>query len=421
VQSRIKELEKIERIEIPPDEKPIHFSFPQPKASGRISGATNATLNISNAQTNDSAINYQVIITNIAGSVTSSNALLTVLSSPVIVVQPTNQSVAVGATATFAITASGAAPLRYQWRKDGFNLANGGPISGAATNVLTISDAQLVYGGSYSVVVSNTFGSVTSSIAALTVTNVPPAIVVQPTNQTVGAEATVILAVTATGTAPLSYQWWLDETNLVDGAITNVLTITNAQTTNSGSYSVVVTNVAGSVTSSNALLTVTNVPPAITVQPADQTVGVGAMATLAVTATGTAPLSYQWWLDETNLVDGAITNVLTITNAQLTNSGSYSVVITNMAGSATSSNAILTVVVWPSFKSLTMAGDSFIFSGVGGSNNGTYFVLTSSNLLLPPASWTPVATNQFDINGNFIFTNTSPTNTPQQYYLLQLP
>ena len=91
---------------------------------------------------------------------------------------------------------------------------------------------------------------------------------------------------------------------ITSGATNTTLTINNAQTNNSGSYSVIVTNYGGSVTSSIAVLTVTNVPPAITVQPTSQTNGVGTTATLAVTATGTAPLSYQWQVNGTNLVNG---------------------------------------------------------------------------------------------------------------------
>jgi len=229
----------------------------------------------------------------------------------------------------------------------------------------------------------------------------------------------------------LSYQWQADGTNLVDGgqingATTNVLTISNAQLTNSGTYSVAIINVAGSALSSNAVLTVTNFPPAIVVQPASQTVNVGSLAALMVTATGTAPLGYQWQVDGTNLVDGgqingATTNVLTFTNVQLTNSGTYSVVVTNVAGSALSSNAVLTVIFSPSFNSITATDGNFILSGFGGSNYGTYFVLTSSNLLLPLDSWTPLVTNQFDINGDFIFTNAAQTNTPQLFYILQMP
>jgi hypothetical protein len=179
------------------------------------------------------------------------------------------------------------------------------------------------------------------------------------------------------------------------------------------------------VTSSNVVLQVTNVPPTITGQPTNQTVIVGSIVNIAVTATGTPPLSYQWYVesgDGTNLVDGATTNVLTISNAQLTNSGSYWVTVTNIAGSVTSSNALLTVILPPSFGNIIAAGGGgFILSGTSGLSNGTYLVLISSNLLTPPSLWTPIATNQFDSDGNFIFTNTAQTNAPQLFYLLQLP
>jgi hypothetical protein len=209
-----------------------------------------------------------------------------------------------------------------------------------------------------------------------------------------------------------------------------VLTISNVQTNNSATnYTVTVTNSAGSVTSSNAVLTVTNIPPAITVQPASQTVGVGSNVIFAVTATGTPPLSYQWQVNETNLlvdggqINGAISNVLTISNVQLTNNGNYTVTVTNLAGSVTSSNAVLTVIVpSPGFGNIHAAtGDSFILSGTGGVSNGTYYVLISSNLLTPLDEWTYIATNQFDGQGGFIFTNTTQTNAPQLFYLLQLP
>jgi hypothetical protein len=498
---------------------------------GRISGATSNVLTISNVQLTNSG-NYTVIVTNFGGSATSSNAVLTVLSSPVITVQPTNQAMAVGSTATFAVTAIGTVPLSYHWQVNGTNLVNGGHISGATTNVLTISNAQTTNSGSYTVVVTNLAGSVTSSNAILTVTNIPPGITVQPTNQTVAVESPVTLTVTATGTLPLRYQWQVNGTNLVNGgninngavisgATNRALTISNVQTNNSGSYTVVVTNFggsvtssvavltvasspvitmqptnqamavgatatfavtavgipplryqwqvngtnlvngggisnattrvltisnvqtnnsatnytvtvtnsAGSVTSSNAVLTVTNIPPAITVQPASQTVGVGSNVIFAVTATGTPPLSYQWQVNETNLlvdggqINGAISNVLTISNVQLTNNGNYTVTVTNLAGSVTSSNAVLTVIVpSPSFGNIHAAtGDSFILSGTGGVSNGTYYVLISSNLLTPLDEWTYIATNQFDGQGGFIFTNTTQTNAPQLFYLLQLP
>lgn len=90
-------------------------------------------------------------------------------------------------------------------------------------------------------------------------------------------------------------------------------------------------------------------------------------------------------------------------------------------GSLASSNAVLTVLTSPSFKGITAAGGgSFILNGVGGTNDGNYVVLTSSNLLMPLGSWTRMATNQFGSQGQFIFTNIVQTNTPQLFFILQL-
>ena len=274
---------------------------------GVISGSTSNMLTISNVQTNNSG-DYTVIVTNIAGSVTSSNAVLTVATSPVIVTQPTNQAVALGSNATFAVTAVGISPLSYQWQTNGVNLADGGGISGSTNNVLTITDVQTNNSGSYSVIITNIAGSATSSNAVLTVAT-SPVIVTQPTNQVLAVGSTATLTVAAVGILPLSYQWQVNQTNLVDGggisgATNNVLTISNVQTNNSGTYTVIVTNIAGSAISSNAVLTVAS-PPVIKIQPAtNQAMAVGSTATLAVTAVGTAPLSYQWQMNGTNLVDG---------------------------------------------------------------------------------------------------------------------
>ncbi len=399
------------------------------KNGGSISGATTNVLIIGKAQMINSG-NYTVIVTNIAGSVTSSVvATLRVTNFLPSITGPTNQTVAVGTPVTLAVTATGTAPLSYQWQMNGTNLVNsgrGGQIGGATTDKLTIGNAQTNNSGGYSVIVTNYGGSVTSSVAILTVASAP-VITMQPTNnQTVGVGTTVTNAVTAVGIAPLKYQWWVDGTNLVNGATNSVLTIINAQTNNSGSYTVIVTNNAGSVTSSAAILTVAS-SPVITMQPTNQTVGVGAIVTFAVTAIGTAPLSYQWQ-DGTNIlvdggqINGAISNVLTISNVQLTNSGSYTVTVTNLAGSMTSSNALLTVILPPSFGNIIAAdGGGFILSGTGGVSNGTYYVLASSNLLAPLTNWTPIATYQFDGQGGFIFTNAAQTNAPQLFYLLQLP
>ena len=198
--------------------------------------------------------NYAVIVTNSAASVTSAVAVLTVLTPPAITTQPQSLTNAAGTTASFSATATGGAPLSYQWRFNGVNLANGGRISGATTTTLTISGVQPADAGSYTLVVSNGAGNVTSGVATLTVTG-PPAITTQPVSQSVLAGANASFTVTASGTAPLSYQWRFNGANL-SGATSTRLALAGVQPANAGSYTVVVTNSTGSATSAVAVLTV---------------------------------------------------------------------------------------------------------------------------------------------------------------------
>lgn len=174
-------------------------------------------------------------------------------------------------------------------------------------------------------------------------TGTAPAITTQPTSQTVTVGSSVTFTVAASGTTPLSYQWRFNGSN-ISGATSASYTITNVRTSNAGSYSAVVTNSVGSATSNAATLTVNTAAtaPSITTQPASQTVATGGTATFSVVASGTAPLSYQWRFNGTN-ISGATSSSYTLTNAQTSNAGSYSVVVTNSAGTATSNGATLTV------------------------------------------------------------------------------
>ncbi len=134
-----------------------------------LPGATNTSLTLTNVQL-VAAGNYTVIVTNSLASVTSTVAVLTVLtgvSPPAIVTQPASQCVVAGANVSFQVTASGTAPLSYQWQ------FNGAKLSGANGTSLTLSNVQSANAGNYTVVVTNSIGSVTSSAAGLTV--LPPA------------------------------------------------------------------------------------------------------------------------------------------------------------------------------------------------------------------------------------------------------
>src|SRR5205085_6419680 len=116
---------------------------------GSINGAATSTLVLSNVQAAQAG-SYSIFASNALGSVTSSNALLTVLAPPAITSQPGSQTVAEGVTMTLNAAAAGSGPLSYQWRFNGTNLANGGSISGATGPSLTITSVRPTHTGNYS-------------------------------------------------------------------------------------------------------------------------------------------------------------------------------------------------------------------------------------------------------------------------------
>jgi hypothetical protein len=175
----------------------------------------------------------------------------------------------------------------------------------------------------------------------------PPSITQQPTNQAVLDGETAMFGVGVSGGQPMYFQWQYNSKNLTDGgnivgSATTGLTINSASQTNVGAYSIIVSNAAGVVSSSNASLTIIPSAPVITLQPSNETVVVTGTAQFSVSAVGTKPFSYQWNFDGTNIV-GATNASLTLTDLQFDESGIYAVVITNIHGAIESSNSILTV------------------------------------------------------------------------------
>jgi hypothetical protein len=203
-------------------------------------------------------------------------------AAPSISSQPASKTVTLGQTASFSVTATGTTPLSYQWQKNGSAIS--GATSSSYTTPATISTDN---GAQFAVVVSNIVGKVTSSSATLTV-NSAPSITAQPTSKTVTAGQSATFAVTATGGAPLSYQWQKNGT-VISGAISTSYT-TPAETTadNGAQFSAVVSNSAGSVTSSSATLTVNASTLVLNASPASLSFGsidTGATSSLGVTLT----------------------------------------------------------------------------------------------------------------------------------------
>jgi uncharacterized repeat protein (TIGR01451 family) len=347
-------------------------------------GSNTNVFTMSNVQTAQAG-NYTVLVTNATGSVTSSVASLAVGTAPAITQQPSTLTVDQGQSATFAVSASGDAPLGYEWRY------NGQPLNGGTGSSYTLGAATSGNAGNYDAIVSNTYGAVTSVVAQLTVL-VPPTITSQPTNQTVTAGSTVSFQITAAGSSPLSYQWWLNGTNAV-GANTNVLSLDGVQLADAGTYSVVVSNAAGTTTSSGATLKI-GMAPTITQQPSDLTVAQGQGATFTVAASGDGPVAYQWRFDGVP-VNSSTNSSYTLTAAASTDAGGYDAIVSNPFGAVTSVVAQLTVVVPPTITSqptnqTAAAGStvSFAVTAAGSAPlsfqwwlNGTNAVGANANLL----------------------------------------
>ncbi len=178
---------------------------------------------------------------------------------PVIVQPPQGETVLNQAQAIFALTVFSPSVCSYQWQMNGTNLADGAEFSGSMTNVLVVNPATTSNAGNYSVIVSNQFGSVTSSIVVLTIWTNSPVITSQPASVIVTNQAVASFMVTAAYAS--GYQWRDNGTNLVDhseisGSGSNLLTLSPALVSDIGNYTVVITNQFGSVTSRVAGLTV---------------------------------------------------------------------------------------------------------------------------------------------------------------------
>ncbi|HMD55581.1 MAG TPA: immunoglobulin domain-containing protein, partial [Phycisphaerae bacterium] len=318
---------------------------------------------------------------------------------PTILVQPTNQTVAVGGSTTFGVIANGSSPFLYQWSFNGTNLVN-------ATNTsLTLTNVQFTQAGAYSVLVANAAGSITSSNAILTVL-APPIILTQPTNVTVIRSSNATFNVTAAGSLPLSYQWNFGGTNIT-GATNTALTLTNVQLNQSGNYAVLVTNAYGSILSSNATLVVNplfhfiwnpipsprfvNVPFAVVIQAQNPTNGVATNFTDTVVLLSTNGIAVNPAVSG-NFVQGVWTGAVAIaqtkTNLVLQAQDSF--------GESGLANPI-NVIHLPALSTIPSGGTLYIVWPVSPSG----FILETTPGL-SPASWTQVSEPPIQIGDQYL-------------------
>ncbi|MFZ4579842.1 MAG: immunoglobulin domain-containing protein [Myxococcota bacterium] len=323
--------------------------------------ATDATLTLAAATLDDDGARFRVAVTNPAGTTTSQPAKLTVAQlPPTISASPQGQTVPEGSDAVFSVTAKGSGDLAYLWQRSDDDGATWEDVDVAAEAMLTLTAVQWADDGAqFRCRVTNSAGEATSDASTLHVTVDLVEITAQPQDQAVDEGQPALFALTATGSGIPTYQWqrsddagksWGD----VAGAGEPSYALAAATMEDDAArLRCVVTNPAGGVTSGEAKLTVKRLPPKIALQPQSQSVQKLAPAKFSVTATGSGGLKYRWlrsdgvgkpWGD----IPGADQSSYTVASATLADDGAkFRVVVTNPAGSVTSSVALLTIAKSP--------------------------------------------------------------------------
>ncbi len=320
-----------------------------------LSGETSATLSFSSLAMSNAG-KYKVEVSDINGTVTSTTVAVVVYNKLEITQQPTGFTVVEGTAKTLAVEAEGEGTLFYQWYKDGVALT-GKTSAALAFSSITLSDA-----GEYKVMITDDIGNVTSNTVTVAVHN-KLEITKQPTGFTKTEGEAGSLTAEAEGEGTLSYQWYKDNTKL-DGKTESTLSFETLAIADAGSYTVVVSDLNGTVTSTAVKVVVYN-KLEITKQPAGFTMVEGNQASLAVEADGEGTLTYQWYKDDEKL-DGETKANVSFAGLALSDAGEYKVVVTDSTGSSVSSDAV-TVAVHNKLEIITQPEGINLIEGKAGS------------------------------------------------------
>ncbi len=186
---------------------------------------------------------------------TSFEGFTLAVTAPTVAASPSSTTVTAGQTLTLTASILGEG-VAYRWQKNGVDLVDGGRISGATTQTLTLTGVTLSDGGPYRLVASNSAGSVTTAAANVTVqpAAVPP-VIITPPQSVAGIEGDrIVLSVTALGDPAPNYRWTKDGV-MIEGQTSSTLEILSLRSADAGSYRAIVANSGGTVTSAEAVVT----------------------------------------------------------------------------------------------------------------------------------------------------------------------
>jgi len=300
--------------------------------------AATDSLKLSSVSLADDSSFYYCVITNPSSSVTSDTVRLRVFQKPVITDQPDSMIGYVGDTVAFSVAATGGG-LSYAWQR------NGTAVTGATTAILKVPSVTVADSGALFVcTITNAQGSAVSQSALLQVLPSRVKITAFSRDTVLDEGATLSLSVTATGKAPLVFSWRkLGSTVEISAAASYVKT--NASFGDSGSYRCVVSNASSKDSVTVKVGVIAGASPRITSQPKPfVVVKAGAPVSLAVTATGAAPLSFTWY-KKTGAADATVGSAatLSISAASAGDSGMYYCVVKNTLGADTSEIITITI------------------------------------------------------------------------------
>ncbi|MGP8200266.1 MAG: immunoglobulin domain-containing protein [Limisphaerales bacterium] len=381
----------------------------------------NDDYNFTDGQVHDVSADLVTLATGWSGNIAFRGLAWTPNLAPAITSNPASQSVVAHTPVTFTVGATAIHANTYEW------FVNGVLDASQTTASYPVSSPPLGDSGStYQVIVSNTYGAVTSLVANLTVTSsaTSPSITspVPALRVTNAVYDTITIPVTASGTTPLNYQWYqstspgsstqLSDSGDFTGTATGTLIINASSTSDSGSYYVVINNGVG-LPSSNlvAVVSVVTPLPVIFVEPLDEVAASNGVAQFTVSA---YPLdaTYQWYAGvppSGTPVSGAQwsgsqTSTLTDDNVQESDGTSYYVVVSYNGGSVTSTVATLTVETPAPYSALpyTSVGSVYTQNFDTLPDPGTVSV-NNSTITFPTPTTATIGGTNYNVSNPFDF------------------